>query len=291
MNDILFELKDLKKYFPIKRGFLSKSSGFVPAVDHVTLTIYKGENVGLVGESGSGKSTLAKLLLKFFPFDSGSLMFKGEDITKFRKNKLRQYRKEIQMVFQDPYSSLDPRYSIRRVLEEAMILDPERYSTAAKREQRMLEILQAVGLQENMLNRYPHEFSGGERQRIAIARALIVNPQLLILDEAVSSLDVLIQEQILKLLFQLQKQFDLTYLFISHNLKVVKRMSERIAVMYQGKIVEMASTQDIFENPRHPYTKELLAAAFDYKSIEREEIKIDPNARLVDQGGGHFVLV
>ena len=291
MNEPLFQLKDLKKYFPVRKGFLSRTQGFVKAVDDVTLTIRRQENWGVVGESGSGKSTLAKLLLKFFPVDQGSILFKGEDTAQFQKNKLRHYRKNIQMVFQDPYSSLDPRYTVRRILQEAIVLDSKSYASFTQREKRMQEILEAVGLKADMLNRYPHEFSGGERQRIAIARALIVNPQVLILDEAVSSLDVLVQEQILNLLLQLQKQFDVTYVFISHNLKVVKRMSQRIAVMHQGKIVELGSTEDIFNNPLHLYTRELLSAAVDYKVMAKESIVMNPHARLVDQGGGHCVLV
>ena len=291
MNEPLFQLKGLKKYFPVRKGFLSRTQGFVKAVDDVTLTIRRQENWGVVGESGSGKSTLAKLLLKFFPVDQGSILFKGEDTAQFQKNQLRHYRKNIQMVFQDPYSSLDPRYTLRRILQEAIVLDPKSYANFTQREKRMREILEAVGLKADMLNRYPHEFSGGERQRIAIARALIVNPQVLILDEAVSSLDVLVQEQILNLLLQLQKRFDVTYIFISHNLKVVKRMSQRIAVMYQGKIVELGSTEDIFNNPLHFYTRELLSAAVDYKVMAKESIVMNPHARLVDQGGGHCVLV
>ena len=284
MSEILLDIKNLKKYFPLKKGFLGRTQGFVRAVDDVTLTIAQGEHFGIVGESGSGKSTLARLVLKLLPFDSGSVAFKGQDIGPLRGKEFRPFRKELQMIFQDPYSSLDPRYMIRDILKEAMRLE------GVGSEQRLQEMLTAVGLEKEMLNRYPHEFSGGERQRIAIARALTVNPQLLILDEAVSSLDVLVQEQILKLLEALQKQFNLTYLFISHNLKVVRKMSQRIAVMYQGKIVELASTEEIFNNPIHPYTQELLSAAIHYQSTGQKEI-MKPQGRLVDQGGGHFVLV
>ena len=285
MSETLLEIKNLKKYFPIKKGFLGKPRGFVRAVDDVSLTLVKEQHLGIVGESGSGKSTLARLVLRLIPCDSGSVIFSGQDISQLKAKQFRPFRKQMQMVFQDPYSSLDPRYMIRDILKEAMRLD------GVGSEQRLQEMLTAVGLEKEMLNRYPHEFSGGERQRIAIARALSVNPQLLILDEAVSSLDVLVQEQILKLLEALQKQFNLTYLFISHNLKVVRKMSQRIAVMYQGKIVELAKTEDIFKNPVHPYTRELLSAAIHYKSMTRQEMRISSHSRLVDQGEGHFVLI
>jgi ABC-type oligopeptide transport system ATPase subunit len=197
----------------------------------------------------------------------------------------------MQMVFQDPYNSLDPRFTIRRVMREAMTLARDDYKTERAKEERARGLLDNVNLHGDMLDRYPHEFSGGERQRIAIARALVLNPKLLILDEAVSSLDVIIQEQLICLLLDLQKQFHLTYLFISHNLKVVRKISQKIAVMYNGKIVELASTDEIFNNPLHIYTKELLAAAVEYKSVKRnKEIEIHPHARLTDHGGGHFVI-
>ncbi|MCA9408001.1 MAG: ABC transporter ATP-binding protein [Candidatus Omnitrophica bacterium] len=288
---ILLELKNIKKYFPIKRKSWGGQGAFVKAVDQVSLSIYPGENVSLVGESGCGKTTLARIMIKLIQQDSGSIKLEGQEVANLKGSKFRKFRKDIQMVFQDPFNSLDPRFTVFHILKEAMTLEKVRYRHFRDQEQRIKELLAAVDLPVNILNRYPHEFSGGERQRIAIARALVLNPKLLILDEAVSSLDVLIQDQILKLLQELQDKFQLTYLFISHNLKVVRRVSHKIAVMYKGKIVEMAATQEIFQNPLHPYTKELLSAAIEYKSVRRsEDINIHPNAQLVEKEKGHFVL-
>ncbi len=288
---MLLELKNIKKYFPVNKNFLGKPTGVVRAVDDVSVSMAEGENLSLVGESGSGKTTLARIVIKLLAQDSGTIQLNGEDVTKVKKQKLKAFRRNVQMVFQDPYSSLDPRYSIRSVIKEAFSLDKNKFKTESAQEERISELIKAVRLKENMLNRFPHEFSGGERQRIAIARALVMNPKLLILDEAVSSLDVIIQQEVLDLLKELQGRFQLSYLFISHNLRVVRKISQRIAVMYQGKIVELAPTEGIFNNPLHPYTKELLSSALEYKSRRKEAaITLNPRAQLWDQGGGHFVL-
>lgn len=288
---MLLELKNIKKSFPVTGGFLARPRSFVRAVDGVDLALAPGENLGLVGESGCGKTTLGRIILKLIAPDSGTIAFNGYDTTTVSNRDFRQYRKQMQMVFQDPYSSLDPRFTVYRILGEAMTLEWKKYPTPAKRRERAARLLAAVGLYPEMMERFPHEFSGGERQRIAIARALVLSPKLLILDEAVSSLDVLIQKQILDLLDGLQKEFQVTYFFISHNLRVVARISRRIAVMYQGRIVESAPTRELLSNPLHPYTKELLAAAVDYKASAREKvIPITPHARLVDKGNGHLVL-
>ena len=288
---MLLELKNIKKSFPGTGGFLARPRSFVRAVDGVDLALAPGENLGLVGESGCGKTTLGRIILKLIAPDSGTIAFNGYDTTTVSNRDFRRYRKQMQMVFQDPYSSLDPRFTVYRILGEAMTLEWKKYPTPAKRRERAARLLAAVGLDPEMMERFPHEFSGGERQRIAIARALVLSPKLLILDEAVSSLDVLIQKQILDLLDGLQKEFQVTYFFISHNLRVVARISRRIAVMYQGRIVESAPTRELLSNPLHPYTKELLAAAVDYKASAREKvIPITPHARLVDKGNGHLVL-
>ncbi len=286
---MLLELKNIRKYFLVKKDLFGKTQDVVRAVDDVSLTLSSGEHLGLVGESGSGKTTLGRIILKLVPIDSGEIFFDGQDITTFSSHRMRPFRKNLQMVFQDPFSSLDPRYTIRNILKEAMILENNNYNSK-EQEKGMLDCLNAVGLSADCLNRFPHEFSGGERQRIAIARALMMNPKLLILDEAASSLDVLVQQQILDLLNDLQRKFNITYLSISHNLRIVRRLCHRIAVMWRGKIVELAATPEIFNNPLHPYTQELLSAAVAYKSIKHDEIRFSGNMRLIDKGKGHFVL-
>ena len=284
---MLLELKDIKKYYPLKSGFLAKSRSYVRAVDGVDLTMTPGENLGLIGESGSGKTTLGRIILKLLPVDSGTIVFDGKDITRLSQRRVRPLRRDFQMIFQDPYGSLDPRFTVTDILKEGMLLDSQK--SPSEKTERARELLSSVKLSADTLDRFPHEFSGGERQRIAIARALATNPKLLILDEAVSSLDVLIQEQIVDLLREIQKKFSVTYLFISHNLRVVKKLSARISVMYRGKIVESAPTPQLFSSPLHPYTQELLSAALEYKSRRNQDYSLNEDAALVDQGNGHWV--
>jgi len=288
---MLLKINNLSKSFTVKKGAFGSAKKSIHAVDDVSLEIEKGDSICLVGESGCGKTTLARMIMRLMEPSAGEIIFNGENITKLSQKKLNTFRGNVQMVFQDPYSSLDPRYTIRNIIKEGMTLAKGRFTTQQAKELRVQEMMDSVRLHHNMLIRYPHEFSGGERQRIAIARALALNPKMLILDEAVSSLDVIIQGEIIDLLDDLQKKFELTYLFISHNLKVVKRISNKIAVMYKGKIVEYAPADEIFNNPLHSYTKELLRAALDYKATKRsEDIRISPRARLVDQGNGHYVI-
>lgn len=288
---MLVEIKHLCKEFEGKKTFLGQKSSNVKAVNNVSFNIEPKVNVGLVGESGCGKTTLARVLIRLYQPSSGRIIFDGQDISKLGSKKMRPIRRNIQMVFQDPYSSLDPRFTVRQILKEAISLDTEKYKSDPEKEQRMLTLLEEVSMSGDILNRYPHEFSGGERQRIAIARALSLNPKLLILDEAVSSLDVLVQDQILILLEDLQKKHDITYLFISHNLKVVKRLCQTIAVMYKGKIVEMGPRDAVFSNPLHPYTRELLKAAIEYRSSGRkDEFIVDNDGVLDENDEGHFVI-
>jgi len=257
------EIHNIKKHFPIKRGLLKRTAGFVKAVDGVSLSIAQGETLSIVGESGCGKSTLARLIMRLYEPDEGKILLDGRDISSMTQQQLRPLRNKVQMVFQDPYSSLDPLWTIRDILMEAFHL--EKPGASGPMHKRMVEGLLAVGLSTDVLNRFPHEFSGGERQRIAIARALVTRPEVLILDEVVSSLDTIVQRQVLDLLQGLKKGFGLTYVFISHNLRVVKGFSDKIAVMHQGKIVESGDNDKVFSSPQHPYTQRLLSAALEYK--------------------------
>lgn len=254
----LLEIKDLKKYYMINRGMFKKDTA-IKAVDGVSFNVNKGETFGLVGESGCGKSTTGRTILKLNEPTSGKILFDGKDISQLPYREMRKLRQKIQMVFQDPYASLNPKKTVRKILIEPLRVHGLYSKT--ERLEKVIDILETVGLSEYHLDRYPHEFSGGQRQRIGIARAVILNPEIVIADEAVSALDVSIQSQIINLLLKLQAEFNLTYVFISHDLSVVKHISDRIAVMYLGKIVEIANTEELFENPKHPYSKALISAA------------------------------
>lgn len=254
----LLEVNHLKQYFPIRGGILDRVKNYVKAVDDISFTIKEGETVSIVGESGCGKSTTGRAILRLEEPTAGEVLFQEKNILKLSKRELRKRRKDIQIIFQDPYASLNPRQTVRRILEEAMAI--QKVLPAKKRTERVKELLNIVGLGAHQMDRYPHEFSGGQRQRIGIARALTVNPKLIICDEAVSALDVSIQAQVLNLLKKLQREFGLTYLFISHDLGVVRHISDRIIVMYLGKIVEIGDKETVFNHPQHPYTKALLSA-------------------------------
>ena len=258
-NTVLLEVNNLKKYFNLRSGFFySKSSGSVKAVDDISFFIKKGEIFGLVGESGCGKSTTARLILRLIKPTSGVIRYKGTDLVNIKNSQLLKYRKEIQIIFQDPYASLSPRMAIGDIVNEP--LEIHKIGTKSTRIKRIKEYLKTVGLNPEHINRYPHEFSGGQRQRIGIARALVLQPELIICDEPVSALDVSVQAQILNLMLDLQNEFNLTYLFIAHDLSVVKYVSNRIGVMYLGKIVEVAHAEELYVNPLHPYTMGLLSA-------------------------------
>lgn len=270
-KDDVLDVRDLKVYFPITQGILSRVTGHVKAVDGVSFSIKSGETVGLVGESGCGKSTIARGILRVVEPTGGEVMFLGQDLIKMNKPELRKTRKELQMVFQDPYSSLNPRMTIGSIIGEPYTIH-SRYSRTEKAEKVRL-LMEAVGLRPDHYSRYPHQFSGGQRQRIGMARALAFNPKLIICDEPVSSLDVSIQAQILNLLKALQEEFSLTYLFISHDLGVIRHVSDRIAVMYLGQLVEVALRDELYSNPSHPYTQGLLSAVpIPDPEIRRERI-------------------
>jgi oligopeptide/dipeptide ABC transporter ATP-binding protein len=254
----LLRVDDLVKYFPIKAGFLGRTVGHVHAVDGVSFGIKRGEAFGLVGESGCGKTTLAQTVIRLYEPTAGRILFAGQDIARLDAARLRSFRRRMQMIFQDPYASLDPRLTVGAIVAEP--LEIFGIGTRAQRDARVRELLRIVGLNASMINRYPHEFSGGQRQRIGIARALALQPELVICDEPVSALDVSIQAQVLNLLRDLQAEFGLTYLFIAHNLAVVAYVCDRIGVMYLGKLVELGTTEQITGGPRHPYTQALLSA-------------------------------
>jgi oligopeptide transport system ATP-binding protein len=257
-REVLVSVQHLVKHFPIRGGIFSRVVNSVKAVDDVSFDIYRGETLGLVGESGCGKTTTARVLLRLEPATSGAVYFEGRDILKLTRAQMREVRREMQIIFQDPYASLNPRMTVGEIIAEPLVVHG--VAKGAERERRVRELLEVVGLSPSYARRYPHEFSGGQRQRIGIARALALNPKLIVCDEPVSALDVSIQSQVLNLLDDLQREFGLTYLFIAHGLNVVKHVSDRVGVMYLGKLVELAAADDLFAHPLHPYTEALLSA-------------------------------
>lgn len=254
----LLQVNNLKQHFPIKGGIFGRTVNHVKAVDDVSFTIFEGETLSIVGESGCGKSTTGRAILRLDEPTSGSVLFEGRDLLSMSKSQMRDMRKDLQVIFQDPFASLNPRQSVSQILGEALAI--QNVVPANLRRDRIIELLGYVGLRPDQIDRFPHEFSGGQRQRIGIARALAMQPKLIICDEAVSALDVSIQAQVLNLLKSLQRQFKLTYLFISHDLGVVRHISDRVMVMYLGKVVEIADKKSLFDSPQHPYTQALLSA-------------------------------
>jgi oligopeptide/dipeptide ABC transporter ATP-binding protein len=258
MSDIVLSVKDLKTHFPVREGLFKRSRKSVKALDGVSFNAFSGETLGIVGESGCGKTTLGRTIVNLYRPTAGEVKFKNIRISNLGNREMRPLRKNLQMIFQDPVDSLNSRHTVRYILEEPFII--HKICSRENRISRVKKLLDIVGLPENSLNRFPHEFSGGQRQRIGIARAVSLNPELIVCDEPVSALDVSIQSQIINLLLDLQNEFNLTYLFISHDLTVVRHVSDRIAVMYLGRIVEMTNADSIYSNPLHPYTKALISA-------------------------------
>lgn len=263
-DNVLLQIRELRKYFPVRKGVFRRTVGWVKAVDDVDLFIREGETLGLVGESGCGKTTCGRTILRLIEPTAGEALFRSQrlgqavDVLRVGKGELKLLRREMQIIFQDPYSSLNPRMTVGDIVGEPLVV--HRVARGKEKEERVRKLLEAVGLKPEHMRRYPHEFSGGQRQRIGVARALALDPQLIICDEPVSALDVSIQAQVLNLLEDLQEEFHLTYLFIAHDLSVVKHISQRVAVMYLGKIVELAETETMFTHPLHPYTEALLSA-------------------------------
>ncbi|OLS34708.1 ABC transporter ATP-binding protein [Bacillus sp. MRMR6] len=257
-NKTILEVKNIKKYFPVQKGFLGRSIGWLKAVDDVSFSVNEGETLGIVGESGCGKSTLGRNIIRLQKPTDGQIIYGNQDITHFNESKLRKVRSGMQIVFQDPYASLNPKLKVGDIIGEPLRVHKQ--GNLRERVDRVKWLLEKVGLEHHHISRYPHEFSGGQRQRIGIARALALNPKLIVCDEPISALDVSVQSQVINLLQDLQDEFGLTYLFIAHDLSVVRHISTRIAVMYLGKIVELGETEEIYHKPAHPYTHALLSA-------------------------------
>ena len=266
---MLLEVQNLKTYFPIHRGLLQSVVGYVQAVDGVSFQLQKGETLGLVGESGCGKTTTGRSILRLVEPTGGFVFFEGKNVLRASTEQLKELRRDMQIVFQDPFGSMNPRMTIRSIIEEGLIV--QGIGTPSEREARVREVIGHVGLEPSCLNRYPHEFSGGQRQRICIARSLILKPKFLVLDEPISALDVSIQSQIINLLVKLRKEHELTYLFISHDLSVVRYISDRVAVMYLGQIIETAPSDELYERPAHPYTQALLSSIPTVDQSRRKE--------------------